>query len=61
MNICNKVLLNHIATTICMDVVWLNTVAVGMLSLSSLFILQKNILTAFTVASASVASTAVLM
>lgn len=44
MNICNEVPLHHIATTILMDVMWLNTAAVGMLSLSSMFILQTNIL-----------------
>jgi len=43
-NICNKVPLHHIATTTLMDVMWLNTAAVGMLSLSPIFILQKSIL-----------------
>lgn len=59
MNICNKVPLYHIATTIVMDMMWLNTAAVGMLFLSSVFILQKNILPAFSVA--TVALTAVFI
>lgn len=59
MNICDKVPLHHIATTILMDVMWLNAAAVGMLSLSSMFILQTNILPAFSVA--TVALTAVFI